>query len=71
MLSDLFFRYGFKEEFNYQIDTLDTKRLHLILQKRSSIKSSFSLVSEKQQSIMVLCNREVYNPSVITHGTFY
>ncbi len=69
MLSDLFFRYGFNEEFNF--DTLRGKRLNIILQMGPSVESSFTLCSKKLMSVMVLFNKEVFNPSAITHGIMH
>ena len=67
MLSDLFFRYGFNQFYNDEINSYNALRILLI--QGDPLDSSFIIPNEKgKSSIMVLFGSDVYDPSTITHG---
>ena len=67
MLSDLFFRYGFNQVYNGEINSKNALRILLI---QGDPLDSSSIIPKKidESSIMFLYGSDVYEPSTITHG---
>jgi hypothetical protein len=78
MLGDLFFRYGFNEDYNRLVyvenkNGKSNKSPHkiVLIKGKSPDDSSNTCFDYGNSCIMELHGRDLFNPSTITHGNFY